>query len=60
MAQPPKQPRQSDRDLSAALALVEQLRPALMRGDRVMQNHIVERLIELRAPMGELMSRSTA
>ena len=53
MAQPPKQPRQSDRDLSAALALVEQLRPALMRGDRVMQNHIVERLIELSAPMGD-------
>ena len=53
MAQPPKQPRQSDRDLSAALALVEQLRPALMRGDRVMQNHIVERLVELRAPMGD-------
>ena len=53
MAQPPKLSRQGDGDLSSALALLEQLHPALVRGDRAKQNEIVERLIELHAPMGD-------
>jgi tetratricopeptide (TPR) repeat protein len=39
-------------ELSAALALLEQLRPAVERGDRARQVGIVGQLIESRAPMG--------
>ena len=42
----------NDRNLSAALELVQQLQPALERNDRIQLNHIVTRLVALRAPMG--------
>jgi tetratricopeptide (TPR) repeat protein len=42
----------ADRDTVAALALLEQLQPAIAQRNRPKQNEIVERLIALRAPMG--------
>ena len=49
----PRNPSGSDRDLAAALALLDQLRPALQQGDRAKQNEIVRNLIALSAPMGD-------
>ena len=42
----------ADGELTAALALLEQLRPAIERGDRAQQVDITRRLIAMRAPMG--------
>lgn len=42
----------ADRDLTAVLHLVEQLRPALARNDRARLTSIVEQLVARRAPMG--------
>lgn len=48
---------EADRDLANALALVEQLQPALAQRDRKKQNAIIERLLASRAPMGEQWQR---
>jgi hypothetical protein len=42
----------TDRDLATVVTLVNQLGPALQRGDREKTNHIVGQLVALRAPMG--------
>lgn len=52
MSQSPRRPDQADRDRARALALVEQLQPALQREDRATIVDSVRQLIELRAPMG--------
>jgi tetratricopeptide (TPR) repeat protein len=48
----PRTPEPAESDLASALVLLDQLQPAIERGNRVRQNHIIEKLIELRAPMG--------
>ncbi|HEY6813957.1 MAG TPA: sulfotransferase [Croceibacterium sp.] len=53
MSHTPRAPSAADRDLTAALVLVERLRPALEREDRAQTVDIVRRLAALRAPMGE-------
>lgn len=47
----------SDRDLSAAVALLQRLEPALQQRDRALQNEIVRGLIGLRAPLGDQWQR---
>ncbi|WEK47084.1 MAG: sulfotransferase [Candidatus Andeanibacterium colombiense] len=54
---PPGTRGDADRDLSAALVLLNQLRPALAQGDRVQQNRIVAELIALHAPLGDQWER---
>ena len=52
MSQPPQRPGQSDRELAAALSLLNQLRPALEQRNRAKQNDVVSRLVEMRATLG--------
>jgi tetratricopeptide (TPR) repeat protein len=42
----------ADRDLVNVVKLVEQLQPALERGDRTRLNEIIRQLVDMRAPMG--------
>ncbi|MBO9670117.1 MAG: sulfotransferase [Sphingobium sp.] len=43
----------SDRDLAEVLKLVEQIQPALQRGDRITLNDIIRQLVAAHAPMGD-------
>jgi len=52
VSQPPRTRNGAGSDLSAVLALVDQLQPAIEQGDRARQNAIVKELVDRRAPMG--------
>lgn len=52
VSHPPRTRSESDRQLGASLAVVEQLQPALEQGDRAKLKDIVGQLVAQRAPMG--------
>lgn len=53
MSQPPRSPGGTDRNAAAALALLQQLQPALQQRDRGRQVHILRELVAMGAPMGD-------